>query len=232
MTAAPNRIPGSRGRAKLARVLTRRSLVVVFAVLAAVLVPVVALGAAGDWWFLKVGRIPEPMTAPQVVTEGEWDGHPWQLIGYRSARGLCISLTPKASLDTGLGGALGCGPFVGVTLLSVSYALPNMPITFLAGSASEQLPAHIAGAVIEEASVVEIRFADDDVLRAPTFAGRAPLQHVRFFAAQLPTEIEVSSGTLSWVPSSVAGLDASGNLVACLAPQAARNGTSSLSDCR
>lgn len=81
---------------------------------------------------------------------------------------------------------MSCGPFVGVARTSESNASPEMTITFLAGATTEQLPAHIVGAVIEEASVVEVRFPGGDVLRVPTFAGPEPLQHIRFYAAQLP----------------------------------------------
>lgn len=216
------------------RLVTPRRLVLAFAVLAAVLVPLAALGAANDWWFLKFGGAPVPTTAPQVVKEGEWNGHPWQLIAYPSAtHGLCISFTPKDSGDNGQGGALGCGPFVGVARTPESKASPDMTITVLAGDATEQLPAHIVGAVIEEASAVEIRFVDGDVLRVPTYAGPEPLQHVRFYAAQLPTNFRMTPGNVARVfPSWVAGLDASGDVVACVAPRTAKDGISSLSDCR
>jgi hypothetical protein len=105
-------------------------------------------------------------------------------------------------------------------------------ITLLAGAGGKELPAHMVGAVIEEASVVEIRFGDGDVLRVPTFSGAEPLQHVRFYAAQLPADIrlipETAAGFLTWV----AGLDRDGNVVACSAPRTADDGSSSLSDCR
>jgi hypothetical protein len=204
-----------------------------FAALAAVLVPLAAFGAANDWWFLKLGGAPLPTTAPQVVKEGEWNGYPWQLIAYPSATtGLCVSITPKDSGATGEGGALGCGPFVGVARTPESKASPDMTITFLAGDATEKLPAHIVGPVIEEASVVEVRFGDGDVLRVPTFAGPEPLQRVRFYAAQLPTDIQLTPRTAATFLRWVAGLDASGNVVACLAPKTAKDGISSVSACR
>lgn len=221
------------GERRSVRLVTPRRLVLAFAVLAAVLVPLAAFGAATDWWFLRFGGTPVPTTAPQVVKEGEWNGHTWQLIAYPSAtHGLCISITPKDSGDKGEGGALSCGPFVGVARTPESKGSPDMTITFLAGDATEKLPAYIAGPVIEEASVVEVRFGGGDVLRVPTFAGPEPLQHVRFYAAQLPTDIRLTPGTAAALLKWVAGLDASGNVVACLAPQTAKDGISFLSDCR
>ena len=233
MTAEQIDVLEGAGDLRSPRLDARRRFVLAFVVLAAVLVPVAALAAANDWWFLKEGGSPVPTTAPQVVKEGEWNGHPWQLIAYPSAtHGLCFSVTPKGSGGTGEGGALSCGPFVGVAGTPKSQASPDMTITFLAGGGSEKLPAYIAGPVIEEASVVEVRFADGDVLRVPTSAAPEPLQHVRFYATQLPTNMPLTPGTFPAFLRSVAGLDASGNVVACLAPQTAKDGISSLSDCR
>ena len=198
----------------------RRRLILVFAVLAAVSVPLAAFGAANDWWFLNNRGAPLPATAPQVVKEGEWDGQPWQLIAYPSAsHGLCFSITPKDSGATGEGGAASCvGPS------------PQLTITALVGGGSASLPAYIAGPVIEEASVVEVRFPDGNVMRVPTFAGPEPLQDVRFYAAQLPANITPSNVTRVF-PTWVAGLDASGEVVACQTPRTAKNGISTLSDC-
>jgi hypothetical protein len=210
-----------------------RRLLFAFAVLVVVSVPLAAIGAANDWWFLNNGGAPVPTSAPQVVKEGEWDGQPWQLIAYPSAtHGLCVSITPKDSGTAGEGGAVSCGPFVGFE----SKASPATSITFLAGGGSAKLPAYIAGPVVAEASVVEVRFGGGKVLRVPTVAGPEPLHHVRFYVAQLPTEIQLTiqltPGTAISSLSSVAGLDPTGRVVACLAPQAlAKTGVSSLSDC-
>ena len=215
------------------RLVTKRRLILVVAVLAAVLVPLAAIGGASDWWFLRSGGAPIPTAAPQVVKEGEWDGHPWQLVAYPSAtHGLCVSITPNDSRDKGEGGAMGCGPFVGVARTPESKASDDMTITFLAGGGSERLPAHIVGPVIEEASSVEIRFGDGDVLRVPTFAGPESLPHVRFYAAQMPFNVRFTPGTAAAFPAWVAGLDANGNVVACLAPRAELEGVSARSDCR
>ena len=205
----------------------RRRLIFVFALLAAALVPLAAIGAANDWWFLKNGSAPAPTSAPQVVKEGKWDGQPWQLMAYPSAsNGLCFSITPKGSGATGEGGAASCGPFVGFE----SGASPE-PITALVGGGSAKLPAYIAGLVIDEASVVEVRFPDGNVMRVATFAGLEPLQHVRFYAAQLPASITPSNVTRAFPPTWVAGLDASGTVVACLTPRIADVSISTLSDC-
>ena len=212
---------------------TRRRLVLAFAALAAVLVPVAAFGSASDWWFLKFGGTPVPTTAPQVVKEGEWNGLPWQLIAYPSAtHGLCISITPKDSRVDGAGGGMGCAPLVGVARTPESTAAPDVTITLLASAGGKELPAHMVGAVIEEASVVEVRFGDGEVLRVPTFAGPEPLQHVRFYAAQLPTAMRLPPGTAAEFLRWVAGLDANGTVVACSAPRTADDGSSPLSDCR
>jgi hypothetical protein len=110
---------------------TRRLLLLSFAVFAAVLVPLAAVGAANDWWFLKTGAAPVPTTAPQVVMEEEWNGRPWQLVAYPSAtHGLCISMTPKDSAARGEGGAMACGPFVGIARTPESKASPDITGSF------------------------------------------------------------------------------------------------------
>lgn len=206
------------------------------ALLAAALVPLAAFGAASDWWFLQSDR-PTPVSAPDVVKEGDWSGHPWQLIAYRSGTdGLCVSVTPAGSNASGSGGATGCAPFVGVSRAAETKG-SGMTITFLSGVASDQLPAYIAGPVIDKASTVEIQFGTGEVLRLPTFSGRASLGHVRFYAAQLPATMSIpppdlrSQNQRSFIKT-LAGLDSDGNVVACLAPQTMVDGVSPLSDCQ
>lgn len=220
------------GEQRSTRVVTRRRLILVVAVLAAVLLPLAALGAANDWWFLKAGSAPMPTKSPTVVKEGEWDGHRWQLIAYPTGTdGLCVSMTPKGSEREGSGAAMGCGPFAGVARTSETKASPDITITFLMGASSDDLPGYIAGAVIEQAATVEIRFGNGEVLRVPTFAGPEPLEHIRFYAAQLPASIRPSP-TTPGIPKWVAGLDANEYVVACLAPLTAKDGVSSLTNCR
>jgi hypothetical protein len=210
--------------------------IVAVVLLVAVLVPLAAFGAANDWWFLESGGAPIPANAPVVMKEGQWGGHPWQLIAYQSSTdGLCVSVTPKGSAENGEGGALGCGPFAGVSRTAETKTSPDMTITFLGGSATKELPAYIAGPVIDEASEVELHFASGQTLRVPTFAASAPLEHIRFYATQLPASVVPSRlqparfrAVLKWI----AGLDKDGDVVACLAPMTAKDGISPLSDCR
>ena len=112
-----------------------------------------------------------------------------------------------------------------------------MTITFLSGAAGSELPAYIAGPVIDKASTVEIEFGTGEVLRLPTFSGPASLGHVRFYAAQLPATIAMPlprAGThkeRSFI-NKLAGLDSDRNVVACLTPRTALDGVSPLSDCQ
>jgi hypothetical protein len=166
-----------------------------------------------------------------VVKEGLWDGHPWQLIAYPSTtNGLCVSVTPKDS--TSEGAAMGCGTFTGISRTPETKATPDMTITYLSGAASNKLPAYIAGPVIENASAVEVRFADGNVMRVPTFAAPEPLSHIRFYASPISAADQSTPTTFPTFLKWVAGLDANGNVVACLAPLTAKDGISPLSDCR
>jgi hypothetical protein len=210
------------GRAGVTRRRVRR-LVVALVVVAAVLVPLAALAAANDWWFLRGTGAPRPVHEPFVIRDGRWDGHGWQLVAYPSATdGLCLSMTPTGSSE---GAAMSCGPFAGVGRTRETKATPDMRITFLSGGGSELLPAYITGPVIETATTVEIRLTDGSTLRAPTFAARAPLAHVRFYVLRDP---DPTGSAPQWV----AGLDASGKIVACLVPKTATDGISPLSACR
>jgi hypothetical protein len=237
------------------RLLTRRRLVLPLALLAAALVSLAALGAARDWWFLQndgpppastpvVAKgegsgdpIPTPVSAPVVVKEGEWSGQPWQLSAYPSSTdGLCVSVAPAGASPID-GGAMGCAPIVGVPRTQETKGSSEMTITFLSGAAGPELPAYIAGPVIDEASTVEIRFGTGEVLRLPTFSGAVSLGRVRFYAAQLPASIPmprpgdriVNQRSLI---NTLAGFDNDGNVVACLAPRTAGGGASPLSECQ
>jgi hypothetical protein len=216
---------------------------VVFAVLAAVLVSLTAVGATNDWWFLNSGSSPTPRQAPNVIKQGEWNGHPWQLAAWRSeshsARfpftpdGLCFSVTPRGFPAEGQGGATSCvGGFAGIEPTPETKTSSEMTISFMGGTASKQLPAYIAGPVISKATVVEIRFGNGDVLRVPTFAApHERLERIRFYATPLPSNVQPTPNDTTWLKS-VAGLDAKGNVIACLAPLTATDGTSPPSDCR
>jgi len=223
------------------RFVSRRRLVLALIVVAAVLIPLAALADANDWWFFRTPGSPVPTSAPVVVTTGEWSGHPWELVAYPSETdGLCFSITPTPADGSSYGGAMTCGPFAGVPRTAATKTDADMQITFLSGSWTNVLPAYIAGPVIEQASTVEIRFQDGTTLQAPTIAAPPPLEHIRFYAAPLPPAeypadtlgtLHVATkhvATITWL----AGLDASGRVIACLAPGTAKNGVSPLTDCR
>jgi hypothetical protein len=222
-------------RAGRLRLPTKRRLIVALALLAAALVPLAALGAASDWWFVQ-DHGPAPVSAPNVVKEGEWSEHPWQLTAYPSGTDLCFSVTPAGSNADGSGGATNCAPFAGVPTPETKGS-SKMTITFLSGAAGTELPAYIAGPVIDKASTVEIEFGTGEVLRLPTFSGPASLGHVRFYAAQLPATIRIPLPRVgthkdrSFI-NKLAGLDSDGNVVACLTPRMAGDGASPLSDCQ
>jgi hypothetical protein len=218
------------------RPVTRRRLILALAVVAAVLVPLAALAAANDWWFFKYGQAPTPTSAPVVVKTGNWNGHRWELVAYPSTTdGLCFSVTPTGQAAGGAGGALSCGPFAGISRTGATKPSPDMTITFLSTSDTPELPAYMAGPVIDTASTVEIRLANGQTLTTAAFDAPSPLEHIRFYATPLPVGVARTAhpgpgqlAPISWV----AGLDAEGAVVACLAPQTAENGISPTSACR
>lgn len=126
-------------RAGRLRLPTKRRLIVALALLAAALVPLAALGAASDWWFVQ-DHGPAPVSAPNVVKEGEWSEHPWQLTAYPSGTDLCFSVTPAGSNADGSGGATNCAPFAGRPDPETKGS-SKMTITFLSGAAGTELPA-------------------------------------------------------------------------------------------
>lgn len=211
---------------------TRRPLLVLAVVLTAVLIPLVALAASRSWWFFNTpGAAPEPTHAPVVVHRGVWDGHPWELVAYPSTTdGLCWAVTPLAPTQpNGVGSALACAPFSGVPGTPETKPSPDMTITYLHVGASQSLPGYIAGPVIESATTVEIHLVSGQTVRTDTVPAPEPLGHVRFYATQLPDTPPSSPrrNPISWV----AGLDATGKIVACVAPSSAVNGISPTSAC-
>jgi hypothetical protein len=212
------------------RLPSKRRLLVLLALLAAVLVPLAALGAVNGWWFFRAGSAPAPANAPVVVREGVWSGRAWQLIAYRSRTdGICFSLTPKGSEATGSSSALTCAPLVGVPRTADTKGSADLTITFLSGAASNLLPAYVVGPVVEEATSVEIRFVNEEVLRVPTFEAPTSIGDVRFYAAQLSRS--AGSRAASRVER-LTGFDDAGNVVACLVPRTLDNSGPSLADCR
>jgi hypothetical protein len=219
------------------RMLTRRRAIAAVAVAAAVIVPLAAVGAVNDWWFFTTPGSPAPTSAPVVVKTGVWGGHPWQLVVYPSeADGLCVSVVPGTGNASSYGAAMSCGPIEGVARTAQTKpGAPDMKITYLSGSATSVLPAYIVGPVVEQATTVAVRLSDGTTIRTPTFAGPSPLEHVRFYAIELPGGTGASGTTtppfrtmpMEWV----AGLDDNGRIVACLAPATAMDGLSPLSAC-
>jgi hypothetical protein len=170
------------------------------------LVPVVALGAANDWWFFKNGNPPTPTSTPVLVKQGVWDGHPWELDAYRSTTdGLCFAVKATGSNK---GAAMGCLPFVGIARTNKTKPTPELTITYMSHSGNRRFPAYIAGPVIADASQVKIRFPDGQTLRVPTFAAPRSLGRVRFYASPLPAH--------QFLPEWAAGLNARGQIIACI----------------
>jgi hypothetical protein len=225
------------GVAPTRRLLTRRRVIVALAAAAAVLIPLTALADANDWWFFRTPGSPTPTSAPVVVKTGAWDGHPWQLVAYPSETdGLCVSMIPGAGTESSYGAAMGCATLKGVPRTTQTKpATHDMTITYLSGSATSVLPAYVVGPVVEEATTVAIRLSNGTTIRTPTFAGPSPLEHVRFYAVQLPdsqlrsptTNPPLHAMPMEWI----AGLDQEGNVIACLAPATATNGISPLAAC-
>ncbi len=208
------------------RGLTRRRLIIAVAVAVAVLIPLTAVASVSDWWLFRIPQSQVPTSAPVIVKSGVWDGRAWRLVAFPSTTdGLCLSIVPGTSSSANsFGAAMNCGPFAGVPRTGQTNASPDMTITYLSGGPTTALPAYITGPVIEQATTVEIRLVDGTTIKTPTFAGPPPLDHTRFYAVQIH-----GSGTpLTWV----AGLDASGRIVACLDPSTATDGISPLSACR
>lgn len=220
------------GEAPVARTLaSRRKLLIALAVAAvAVVLPLVAMAAANDWWFFAHGAAPTPTHAPIVVRSGTWNGHAWELVAYPSTTdGLCFGVTPKSTAaTTGRGAALACAPFVGVSRTHRTKQSPDMSITYLDAQGGP-LPNHIVGPVIGRATSVRIRLRNGRTLHTRTFPAPTPLQHVRFFVLTATPYAAPRPGPdlIQWI----AGLDANGRVVACLAPATARNGISPLKAC-
>jgi hypothetical protein len=216
---------------RLRRVFTRRRLVLAFAVLVCVLVPLVALAATNDWWFLRIGEAPTPQHAPVVVKEGEWSGHPWQLIAYASTTdGVCYAMNPTGRKPGGPGSAMACATISGVPRTNATKATPDMTITYM-GTSGPQSLAYLTGPVIESAQQVEIKFANGHVLRVATFPAPDSVGRVRFYATLLPADIVPTAPDQRITVVQLRGLDQSGKVVACLVPQTAVDGISPLADC-
>jgi len=216
------------------RRLPRRRLLVAAAVLTAIAVPLVAVAASQDWWFLRnPGRDFEPSRAPVVVEQGTWSGHRWELVAYpNAANGLCWGITPSASQATGADAGLACAPFVG---FAKSKHSPDLSITYSAASGTPSFPAYVAGPVVSGAETVAIRFGRETI-RTPTVAAPRGLGGVRFYAVQVPGRLfpkpRGAFPPLRRPVTWVAGYDRDGRIVACLSTRVNRNGISPDSACR
>lgn len=198
----------------------RRRLVIAVAVAAlAAVLAAVALADSKGWWFLGSGGLPPPTHEPGVVREGEWDGHRWQLIAYRTSAGLCYSMTPIGSETNGRGAATGCAAISGVPR-TVGTESPDLTITWLGSGGSAELPPYVIGPVVGRAEQVEIELRNGQVLRVPTFPAPESVGPVRFYATPLPADVvaAVAPGERVSLVRRLAGFDQNGNLVACLVP--------------
>lgn len=203
------------------RLAPRQPLLLVASLIVCALVPVAALAIANGWWFLSEGsRAPAPAAAPVVVTGGTWSGQAWQLIAYRTTGGdICFTITPAASArTTGAGAAMNCGGFR--PSASAGAGGPH-GITYLSGS-SEQLPAYIAGPVVDTATTVVVHFADGDVSQIRTVDAPPSLGAIRFYAAPLPASAAADAAPRQSSLVKLVGLDPDGRIVACLAFTPAR----------
>lgn len=211
----------STERPRPRRWLTRRRVAVIAIAVAAIVMPLIA-AASQDWWFLKPGLLPEPITDVKVVRTGEWDGKPWQLVAYRSASEICYGLTPADADGDGEGGSLSCGPLRGVPPQNDSEGARILGVMYLSG-ASASLPAYVAGPVVDSADEVEIHLGSGEVIRTPTFDAPGELGSIRFYAEPLPETGAPGSASAVEIQKLVAK-DRDGEVVACLALPMRRTG--------
>ena len=206
----------SEHRPRARRWLTRRRIVVIAIAIAvaAVATPLIA-GVTQDWWFLRFGGVPEPITDVKVVKTGEWDGKPWQLVAYRSAGNeVCYGVTPtntSGSTGEGEGGALACARIAGASQESGSGEA-RLGLSYLSG-ASPALPAYVVGPIVDSADEVEIHLAGGGIIRTPTFDAPDELGSIRFYAVPLPDSPDGSGVEVQ----KLVAIDHDGEVVACLA---------------
>lgn len=223
---------------------SRRPVAVAVVAAVAVLTPLGSLSAANGWWFFAHSEAPAPTTpttstpttgqqlppsggappmplsgGPTVIKTGSWEGKAWTLVAYISDQGgVCFAMSPTATVhDAGEGAALGCAPFQGVAQPAGAH-VQALPITYLAGGASPELPAYIAGPVIKAATTVEIDLASGGVILTDTFRGPPPLDQVAFYAAELPKGALSKPGDKGPVFTKLIGRDSDNHVVACFAP--------------
>lgn len=238
-SVSPNRPVnhGRKSRMRRRRLLVNKRRMALLAALALVVItPVVALGDANGWWFLRSNRVPAPVPDANatVVADGQWGEQGWKLVTYFSKTdGLCLSMMPQDAVATGKGASMSCAPFVGVPRTPTTKDTPDLRITYLGASATAKLPAYIVGAVVDDATEVDIGFADGRVLHVPTSTGPPPLEHVRFYATPLGASSSGSQDSgVSLRPAWLAGVGASHQIVTCLVLPPSGNVNPSVSPCR
>jgi hypothetical protein len=202
------------------RPLTRpRSLLLAAVIVLGVLIPLGTVGAADDWWFIRLpilgqtatigtttDAVPSsttssspgspaplgPAVTPATVKTGVWDGHSWELDAFVGVSGdLCFGISPSATAHgNGAGAALGCARIYGVPL--PPGAAPKalpLDITYLMSGRSPDLPPYIAGPVVGSARTVVVYFSDGEILRTETFEGPTTFGSIRFYAAPIPDAV-------------------------------------------
>jgi hypothetical protein len=203
-----------RGARRALRLARPRPAIVLAALALAALIPVAALAVANDWWFLRPGGSPTPISGVVLVKTGTWDGVAWELTAYRSdTDGLCFSLTPRDS-SNGRGGTMSCDSIAGVPRTANSKPSTPHAITYVI-TGKDVLPASIYGPVTDKAEEVVAEFANGVEVRTSTFAAPRELgAAVRFYATTLPASVpplRIGSRSLT----KLVGLDGSGRIVAC-----------------
>jgi hypothetical protein len=206
---------------------TRRRVVIALAVLVAVLIPLTAVGAQQQWWFLAGS--PEPASSPVVIMGGTWAGHPWHVVAYRSrTEGLCDGIVEDVTRISNA--ELGCGPFQGISDSHRSLFGGDPTITATTGAATD-LPVHVFGAVVGEARTITMVLETGETLHAATVAAPSSLGDIRFYALRLPASAgpPAKQGYL-WQPiDKLTAYDERGNVVACSIPYETH--ATPLSDC-
>jgi hypothetical protein len=196
-----------------------RALLLVAVIVIGILIPLGTLGAADDWWFIRLPIIGQtvtistttesvpssasssspsspvplaPAVTPATVKSGVWDGQSWELDAFVGLSGdLCFGIAPSSTAHgNGAGAALSCARIYGVPL-SPGTAQTSLPldITYMMSGRSPDLPPYIAGPVVGSARTVVVHFSDGEVLRTETFAGPSTFGSIRFYAAPIPDAV-------------------------------------------
>ena len=194
----------------------RRRLVLAAILVAAIAVPLAAVGASENWWFFRFGGAPTPVTDVTVVKAGTWSGHDWQLLAYVSyTDGICFGITPAGSEADGQAAGMSCAGIEGVPRTAKSKPHARHGITYMSSS-SERFPTYIVGPVIDTATEVAIHLADGTVVRTPTFGAPDELGAIRFYATEMPDGPQATEFRPRTQVRKLVGLDPDGEVVACL----------------